>query len=133
MTIRAAIESEYDIYVNAKIINPEDPTHRESGVKYATQRALNRVALGTFSEELFEKLKSSNIDHRDVIANNYEGKIYFVDIIPHLSPEQLSQLISYFALTPIFFSSNPRRFIRIYDEEVKGFRIEELPTADSFQ
>lgn len=134
MAIRDAVEAEYREYEKLGIID-DKPENRAFHVQMATIRALTHFALSSLSPEL---LKDVNIEEglipRDILSDNHEGRVYFQGVVPRLTPEQLGQLITYNVLRPVTMIGAPGRlFVKIYDEESGGFRIEELPSADSIE
>lgn len=123
------VTTEHQHYIDYGIGHPD---HESFDREMATQRALTRVALSTFSDDELNYFKSlSGRDGsqyiRDAVDGTYEGKIYLADYVKTLSEEQLAQVITYYALRKLRPSgAHPREFIMVYNEEVKGFEITPL-------
>lgn len=131
MTLLPKIEAEYR---KAEIAGDTHEIVHERDVEAATSRVLKRIALGTFTDDLYDRIKSPDVFLEDIRNDAFEDKVYFQDVIKHLSPEQFSQLITYFAMTPLTIHHRSTRvFVRLYDPEADGFRLEELPQADAIK
>lgn len=130
MPVREAIEAQFRHYEEHGIT---DPNHHESDVKHATTRAMKRIALGTFSDELLQQVINEHSYAHDALHGEYEGKFYYTELVAKLAPDQLAQLIAYKALTPIKMLGTDKVFVLIYNETAKAFQVEEMPTADSIK
>lgn len=126
------VTTDHQNYVDHGIGHPD---HESFDREMATQRALTRVALSTFSEDelnYFKSLPGYEGSHyiRDAVDGTYEGKTYLVDYVKTLSEEQLAQVITYYALRSLRPSgTRPQEFIMVFNEDAGGFEIAPLPLS----